>query len=91
MSETPQKQPVGDNRRGAVRKRTLKGGQIIYSGHNCVMDCMVYNISETGANLRPTDCFQCPPNFTLKLSSGETYHCKVVWQRDDRIGVAFEG
>ena len=90
MNEIPQEQPVGANRQRTPRKKTLKGGQIIYSDQNCVMDCVVFNISETGAGLRPADSFKCPPTFTLKLTTGETYHCKVVWQQDDQMGVVFE-
>lgn len=90
MNEISQTQLVGDNRQRAPRKKTLKGGQIIYSDHNCVLGCVVFNISETGAGLRPADSIKCPPTFTLKLTTGEIYHCKVVRRQDDEMGVVFE-
>ena len=90
MKEKQQNQAAGDDQRQGARKSTLKGGQIIYSGHNCTMDCAVYDLSETGAKIRPADSFNCPPSFTLKLTTGETYHCKKIWQTKDKLGVVFE-
>ncbi len=75
--------------RTEVRQKTLKGGQALYKGHNCSFECLVYDISGKGARIRLKDPFKVPEAFTLKLSTGETHHCAVVWQAADKIGVEF--
>ena len=76
--------------RQADRKRTLKGGKIVYRGSNCLMDCIVYDFSLAGAKIRPADPPKCPESFSLELTDGRIFHCKVIWQSGDWIGVRFD-
>lgn len=82
-------QPEGQVPRRAKRTRTLKSGQIIYNHASCVIDCVIKDISESGARLVVPDMFECPPNVTLRILHGPTYECKVRWQSGKSLGVEF--
>jgi hypothetical protein len=77
-----------DNRR-EQRQRALKGGRIIFNNRFSVMDCTVRNLSPQGAMLMIAG-HMIPDTFDLELDAGAVSHsCKVVWRKEDRLGVAF--
>jgi hypothetical protein len=77
-----------ENNRAAPRQRVLKAGIIEF--HGGTIDCVVRNISETGAALEVASPVGIPPEFNLLISGKTGKHpCKVVWAREKRIGVAF--
>jgi hypothetical protein len=72
------------------RHRTLKGGKIAYAKDTCVVDCVIRNLSDTGASLVVPMTVGIPGRFTLVDAHGGTRHsAEVVWRRGDRIGVHF--
>ena len=72
------------------RHRTLKGGKISYANAACVVDCVIRNLSHTGASLVVPMTVGIPGSFTLVDAHGGTRHAaEVVWRRGDRIGVHF--
>ena len=76
-----------DNR--APRQRVLKAGTIEFSGGT--IDCVVRNISETGAALEVASPVGIPAEFNLMISGNTAKRpCQVVWVRDKRIGVTFK-
>jgi hypothetical protein len=76
------------NNRAAPRQRTLKAGSIEFSGGT--IDCVVRNISATGAALEVASPVGIPAEFNLMISGNTVRHpCRVVWVKDKRIGVAF--
>jgi hypothetical protein len=78
-----------ENNRIAPRHRTLKAGTIEFSGST--IDCVVRNISETGAALEVASPMGIPAEFNLVISSNIAKRtCRVVWVEDKRIGVAFK-
>jgi hypothetical protein len=55
------------------------------------INCMVRNISDTGAMLDVTNAVEVPEQFTLDLpADGQQMSCHVGWRREKRIGVAFD-
>jgi PilZ domain len=79
---------VMENNRAALRQRVLKSGSIEFNGG--VIDCVVRNISETGAALEVASPLGIPDTFNLPISGDHsTRHCQVAWRKDKRIGVAF--
>ena len=76
-------------RRRHKRVKTLKSAQIIYKNSNCVLDCLVVNMSEGGAALTITRLEELPDTFLLKLQHGATYRCYVCWRHKNKIGVMF--
>jgi hypothetical protein len=76
------------SKRDAPRHRVLKSGTIEFNSG--AIDCVVRNLSDTGAALEVASPLGIPQTFNL-LISGErtTYRCEVRWRKENRIGVAF--
>jgi len=75
-------------RRASRRHRVLKAGSIEFDGKT--VDCMLRNISRTGAALSVTSGI-IPHEFTLKIvASGIRRNCRVVWRKQTLIGLAFD-
>jgi hypothetical protein len=90
-AEPPARAPlqVMENNRAALRQRVLKSGSIEFNGS--VIDCLVRNISETGAALEVASPVGIPETFNLVISGDHTSHrCQVAWRNDKRIGVSFK-
>jgi len=79
-----------EGRRRAKRTRTLRSGQIIYNYASCVIDCVIQDLSETGARLEAADIFDCPETVTLQVLNGSRYRCHVRWQTGKKLGVEFD-
>ena len=72
----------------ASRQRMLKAGTIEFNGG--AIDCVVRNLSETGAALSVASPVGIPSKFNLIVSSDQVNHrCSVVWRKENRIGVTF--
>ena len=80
--------PMGEHR-VAPRHRVLKAGTIEFGGG--AIDCMIRNMSNTGAALDVTSPIGIPAQFTLVLpADGLHMPCHVVWRKEKRIGVTFD-
>ena len=73
----------------SYRKRVLKAGTIEFGGG--AIDCVVRNLSESGAALRVESQIGIPNRFNLVIQL-ENYHrpCEVVWRQEKQIGVRFD-
>jgi hypothetical protein len=77
-------------KRAAPRHRVLKHGTLAFGGGGGV-DCMVRNISESGARLDIANPVGLPASFTLVIQIDQfKRRCHPVWSSDNRIGVAFD-
>jgi len=64
----------------------LKAGSIQFAGG--AIDCVVRNVSETGAALEVVSPLYIPDRFTLIVQTDLlTRPCHVVWRKQGRIGV----
>lgn len=78
-----------DEGRIAPRHRILKAGMISF-GSGVVIDCIVRNLSETGANLEVVTPLFIPESFTLVIPSADFKRsCRIVWRKEKRMGVTF--
>lgn len=76
-------------KRGADRLRVLKAGTIEFGGG--AINCMVRNLSDSGAALDVASPVGIPDHFTLVLpADGHYTSCRVIWRKEKRIGVAFD-
>jgi len=83
--------PIGRERRRAPRQRTLLGGKLVHSNGLLSMNCVLRNLSETGARLSLPPDTATPDTFDLiDLKHGEAFACRVVWRQYPVIGVAFD-
>ncbi len=81
---------MDSERRSSQRQRTLKGGRIVFNGGRSTIECVVRNLSETGAKLKVNSILGIPDGFELLLSDGSRQRCRLVWRSMTEIGVAFE-
>ncbi|RTL50939.1 MAG: PilZ domain-containing protein [Bradyrhizobiaceae bacterium] len=78
-----------DDKRTTQRHRVFKAGTIEFGGG--AFDCTVRNLSATGAALDVASPFGIPKDMTLVVPSEQRrHHCRVVWRKEKRIGVAFD-
>jgi hypothetical protein len=74
----------------ASRQRTFKGGSISFATAPSI-DCIVRNLSETGACLELAGPVGVPDNFTLLIRPELSKRtCQVAWRNAQRIGVRFK-
>ena len=88
----PGSAPADRERRRAPRLRTLLGGKLVHSGGLFSMNCVVRNLSDTGARISLPPSAGAPDTFDLiDLKHGVAFACRVVWRQYPLVGVAFEG
>jgi hypothetical protein len=76
-------------KRRSPRLRTLKGGTIMF-GSAASVDCIIRNMSDTGASLEVENPAGIPDEFTLLIRPEIIKRsCHVVWRTERRIGVRF--
>lgn len=75
--------------RAAVRRRTLKGGRIIFNAGRSTIDCTVRNLSPKGARLEVTSVVGIPNTFDLQVSGDGLQPCRVAWRSLKELGVEF--
>jgi hypothetical protein len=69
------------------RLRTFKGGAILY-GTSVAIDCIIRNMSDTGAAIEVQNPARIPDDFTLLIKPELIKRdCHVVWRTAERIGV----
>jgi hypothetical protein len=54
------------------------------------VECMVSDISQTGAKILIDSTVQLPPEFTLLLSHNVKRQCQIIWRTDQQVGVRFQ-
>ena len=79
-----------DERRSRQRQRTLKAGTIAFD-RAAGIDCLLRNLSDTGACLEVESPIGVPDAFILVVEKdGLKRPCRVAWRSARRIGVRFE-
>ncbi len=87
----PPPDPAARERRRAPRQRTLLGGKVVHSGGLFSMNCVLRNLSDTGARISLPPGAGAPDSFDLiDLKHGVAFACRVVWRQYPMVGVAFD-
>jgi hypothetical protein len=74
--------------RAKSRHLTVKAGTIKFAGH--AIDCLVRNLSVSGAALEVQNNSAIPARFVLAMpGDGLQLPCRAIWRKDRRIGIAF--
>ena len=79
------------DRRQTTRDKVLYGG-VAKSGENdAAKDCVVRNISEKGASIEFSNVVRLPKQqMSLTIArKGRSFLAKIIWLRDNFVGVAF--
>ena len=79
------------NKRRAPRRPVLKHGRIMFNRGRSTVECVVRNLSKSGARLEVATVVGLPDAFYLVMPDSGTLPCRVKWRRLKEVGVAFEG
>ena len=76
-------------RRRLARSRVIKGAKLVV-GTSSVVDCVVRNLTNTGARIVVSSTARLPENLVLTFDGGRSLRpCRLVWRRLDETGVEF--
>lgn len=79
------------DRRGAPRQKSFLQGRIYYNGRRSSADCLIRDITESGARLRFSGSVTVPEVFELYIpNKQETLRAHIKWHRGEDVGVEFE-
>ena len=78
---------VFTERRGAIRRRVLKGATIAFNNGYSSFECVVKNQSERGAKLSFAETFALPRTFLLMISGEERVRAEIRWSSMTDVGV----
>lgn len=77
--------------RHSVRSRSLLRATIRFYNRNVTMDCLVRDISPTGAKLELDGASVLPREFELAVPQRRAiYPCELKWRRQNAAGVRFK-
>jgi len=79
------------DRRESARDKVIYGGVAEIGERGIPRDCVVRNISEKGANLEFSNVIRLPrEKISLTIArKGRSFLARVIWWRDNFVGVAF--
>jgi hypothetical protein len=82
--------PASTEGRHAERRRTLLGAKLVYGNGAFTLDCVVRDISSTGARVKLPEGMAVPASvFLVEMRDGTAYAARVVWKRHPLIGLTF--
>jgi hypothetical protein len=85
----PERDSMSEHRRES-RLRTFLKGRIIFNKGASTMDCLVRDLSPSGARLALTETSTLPESFDLYIPQKDrTYRASLCWRRADGIGITF--
>ena len=89
MSANLAKDRVEQNRRVTNRGRVLVGGLIVCPIGSAVLECTVYDSSESGAKIRVSDERRIPSEFYfVNLKRQNAYNTQLIWRRSHFAGLS---
>ncbi|KQP41547.1 pilus assembly protein PilZ [Methylobacterium sp. Leaf104] len=72
------------------RLRTFLKGRIVFNKGASSMDCLVRDLSPSGARLALSETSTLPESFDLYIPQKDrTYRATLCWRRADGIGITF--
>jgi hypothetical protein len=79
------------DRRESVRNKVMYGGVAEIGERGATRDCIVRNISDRGATIEFSNAVTLPKEqISLRIArKGRSFLAKVIWWRDNFVGVAF--
>jgi len=79
------------DRRGSDRRRVLLAGRLVYGLTDFTADCMIRDLTETGARVRlRTDVLVHEPVWLIERIAGIAHGATIVWRRPPELGLHFE-
>lgn len=86
----PRERLMSEDRRGTFRRNAFTFGSLLLARGE--VGCLIWDATETGAQIEVEDGEPVPDRFPLRLTAGaDPRTATVAWRRSRRIGIAFEG
>ena len=81
------------DRRENARDKVIYGGVAEIGENGVSRECIVHNISDKGASVEFSNVVELPTEqMSLRIArKGRSFLAKVVWWRDNFVGLAFSG
>ena len=77
--------------RVAPRLKTLLAARINFNNGQSTLDCLIRNLSDTGAKLIVSAAIALPDRFDLFIpQKSVTRRGRIVWRRGEEMGVRFD-
>ena len=76
-------------KRLAPRRNTMIVATLVFNGGQTRIDCLIRNLSETGAKLEVATVRSIPDTFELMAPGHRPHGCQVVWRSLKEMGVEF--
>jgi hypothetical protein len=84
------KEEAMQDRRESVRDKVFMGGVAEINGSSSTMNCVVRNVSDTGACVEFNSAVRLPDEMNLKISrKGRSFLARMIWRQANRVGLAF--
>ena len=84
-------QDAGAEARTAPRVRSFLRGEIVHSNGAIRIECVVRDISESGARIQVSSAVTIPEHFDLVIPQrNQREKSRVMWQHGTEIGLAFQ-
>lgn len=78
-----------DHRSGSRQKAFLKA-VVYFNRRSSSVDCLIRDLSETGARIKLPAAVTVPDVFELYIPSKDQYHpSRMRWRKEDELGLAF--
>lgn len=79
-----------ENMRAAEQLRSFLRAQIVFNNRMSTIDCIIKNISTTGAKIALNETLTVPTEFDVYIpQKGRGHHARLVWRDKDAIGIEF--
>lgn len=76
-------------RRNAIRRRILKGGVLSFNKGYSTFECVVRNVSDSGARISLGETFALPNAFKLHVDGSPARFAEICWRSPMALGVRF--
>ena len=79
------------DRRTDPRERVIYGGVVATDAKSARVDCVVRNLSNSGANVEFPAAATMPTEISIAIpKTGRSFLAKIVWWRANRAGLEFQ-
>jgi hypothetical protein len=90
MSNLAEMHPEPNESRQTPRVRSFLQGEIVHSGGAMRSECVVRDISDTGARLQLSSAITLPEHFDLVIPQrNRREKARMMWRHGDELGITF--
>ena len=90
-NEPTRAQYTGEEHRDSPRVRRYEAARLIFNGDRSVVDCMLRDISDSGARVRLKSLFDGPKQIVLEVIDDFKRSADVMWYQNNELGLRFQG